>query len=170
MHRRARFARCSQVWRFSSAVWRHRAPPSRFLVFRRGLPPIFLTSFRWFTYVHRNDVFPLRVVRVESVIGVAPGGPHCRGVSRPSLGVPGGTRCLIFSRGHHYRWDPWSVVASLLTCAQESTGLPGVPRCGARCGATGLPQVAFWSRSGGDFLLSVPGGPPIFFSHRSDGS
>ena len=40
-------------------------------------------------------------------------------------------------------------------------------RCGLKwlrhtvCCATYLPQVAFWSLSGGDFLLSVPGGPPI---------
>ena len=125
-----------KVWR---SVRRHRAPPSRFLVFRRGLPPIFLTSFRWFTYVHRNDVFPLRVVRVESVIGVAPGSAHCRGVSRPSLGVPGGARCLIFSWGHHYRCCPCCSVADLADLCTGEPGLPVVLRCGAfhpRCGAT----------------------------------
>ena len=112
-------------------------------------------------------MFPLRVVRVESVIGVAPGGPHCRGVSRPSLGVPGGARCLIFSWGHHYRCCPCCSVADLADLCTGEPGLPGVLRCGAfhpRCGATGLPQVAFWTFSGGDFLLSLPGGPPINFT------
>ena len=157
----SRFARCPSVWSCATDL-----PQSLPGGARGGLSSL---RARWSTYIfyivpkvhshrpdswrcktaitglgpledsRRNDVFPLRVVRVESVIGVAPGGPHCRGVSRPSLGVPGGTRCLIFSWGHHYRCCPCCSVADLADLCTGEPGLPVVLRCGAfhpRCGAT----------------------------------